>query len=137
MAAAVEATLAGRAAAADRVGGLRDRLADELLAGVPDTTETGWRARKIPSNCHLCFGGIESEALLLLLDDAGLCASAGSACTSGAMEPSHVLTAMGVPTTVALGSLRLSLGPATTDDDVDLAAKVVPDAVARLRERSG
>jgi cysteine desulfurase len=137
MAAAVEATLAARAASADRVGALRDRLADELLATVADTTETGSRARKIPSNCHLCFGGVESEALLLLLDEAGLCASAGSACTSGAMEPSHVLTAMGVPKAAALGSLRLSLGPATTGDDVDLAAKVVPDAVARLRERSG
>jgi cysteine desulfurase len=137
MGAAMQATVSDRLAAADRVRRLRDRLADELLAVVPGATETGARPVKIPSNCHICFEGVESEALLLLLDDAGLCASAGSACTSGAMEASHVLTAMGVPRTVALGSLRLSLGPTTTSDDVDVAAKVVPDAVGRLRERSG
>jgi cysteine desulfurase len=135
MAAAVQATLSERPAAADRVRRLRDRLADELLAAVPDATETGSRPHKVPANCHLCFEGVESEALLVLLDDAGVCASAGSACASGAMEASHVLTAMGVPRTAALGSLRLSLGPGTTGADVDLAVKVVPDAVARLRGR--
>jgi cysteine desulfurase len=71
--------------------------------------------------------------LLMLLDDAGVCASAGSACASGAMEPSHVLTAMGVAPAQALGSLRLSLGSTTTSDEVDLALKAIPDAVARLR----
>ncbi len=81
----------------------------------------------------MCFEGIESEALLLLLDDAGVCASAGSACTSGAMEASHVLLAMGVPKAAALGSLRLSLGPATSDADVDIALKVIPGAVEQLR----
>jgi cysteine desulfurase len=77
---------------------------------------------------------VESEALLVLLDDAGVCASAGSACASGALEPSHVLMAMGVPRAEARSGLRLSLGVTTTDADVDLALKVVPDAVARLRE---
>ncbi|HLY82859.1 MAG TPA: cysteine desulfurase family protein [Acidimicrobiales bacterium] len=134
MAAAMQAAVAGREETAARVRLLRDRLADELLATVPGTTETGDRASKIPGNCHLCFDGVESESLLLLLDDAGVYASAGSACASGAMEPSHVLTAMGVPTSKALGSLRLSLGPTTTDADIDLALKAVPDAVARLRE---
>jgi cysteine desulfurase len=133
MAAAMQATLAERAATAARVGVLRDRLADQLLVAVSGATETGTRSLKIPSNCHLCFEGIESEALLLLLDDAGICASAGSACTSGAMEASHVLTAMGVPKTAALGSLRLSLGPTTTSADIDLALKVIPDVVDRLR----
>jgi cysteine desulfurase len=133
MAAAMQATLAERAATAARVGVLRDRLADQLLVAVSGATETGTRSLKIPSNCHLCFEGIESEALLLLLDDAGVCASAGSACASGAMEASHVLTAMGVSKAAALGSLRLSLGPATTDADVDLALKVIPDTVERLR----
>jgi cysteine desulfurase len=133
MAAAMQATVAGRDATAARVGALRDRLADGLLAAVTSTTETGARASKIAGNCHLCFDGIESEALLLLLDDAGVCASAGSACASGAMEASHVLTAMGIPKARALGSLRLSLGATTTSDEVDLALKVVPDAVARLR----
>jgi cysteine desulfurase len=134
MVAAMRATVAGRPDASSRVAQLRDRLADGLLGAIPDAVETGDRATKIAGNCHLCFDGIESEALLLLLDDAGVCASAGSACASGAMEPSHVLTAMGIPKSAALGSLRLSLGPTTTDADVDVALKVVPDAVARLRE---
>jgi cysteine desulfurase len=133
MAAAMLATVAERDATSARIGALRDRLADGLLAAVEGTTETGARANKIPGNCHLCFEGIESEALLLLLDDAGVCASAGSACASGAMEASHVLTAMGIPKDRALGSLRLSLGVTTTADEVDLALKVIPDAVARLR----
>jgi cysteine desulfurase len=133
MAAAMQATVDGRDATAARIGPLRDRLADGLLAAVEGTTETGARAGKIPGNCHLCFDGIESEALLLLLDDAGVCASAGSACASGAIEASHVLTAMGISKAKALGSLRLSLGATTTADEVDLALKVVPDAVARLR----
>ena len=112
---------------------LRDRLADGLLAAVPNTVETGDRATKIAGNCHLSFAAIESEALLVLLDGAGVCASAGSACTSGAVEPSHVLTAMGVPAERAAGALRLSLGTTSTDADVDLALEVIPPAVERLR----
>ena len=134
LAAAVQATVDHRAADVVRVGALRDRLADGLLATVPDSTETGDRRRKIAGNCHLSFGGVESEALLLLLDGAGVAASAGSACTSGAIEASHVLVAMGVPAERALGSLRLSLGVTTTAADVDLALDAVPAAVARLRE---
>ena len=133
MAAAMQATVAGRQATADRVGPLRDRLADGLLSSVPDSAETGDRTRKIAGTCHLSFAGVESEALLVLLDGAGVCASAGSACTSGAVEASHVLAAMGVPPERALGSLRLSLGVTTTEADVDLALEVVPAAVARLR----
>jgi cysteine desulfurase len=95
--------------------------------------ETGDRANKVAGNCHLSFAGVESEALLVLLDGAGVCASAGSACTSGAVEPSHVLTAMGVPADRAVGSLRLSLGATTTEADVDLALEVIPSAVERLR----
>jgi cysteine desulfurase len=133
MAAAVEATVGARGATAERVRRQRDRLADGLLRFIPDARETGDRAGKIPGNCHLRFAGIESEALLILLDQEGVCASAGSACTSGAIEPSHVLSAMGVPVGEALGSLRLSLGASTTDDDIDRALAVVPAAVARLR----
>jgi cysteine desulfurase len=133
MAAAMTATVAGRAATVERVGRLRDRLVDGILAAVPDAVETGDRRSKIAGNAHLRFPGIESESLLFLLDEAGVCASAGSACASGALEPSHVLVAMGVPDAEARGSLRLSLGDSSTDDDVDLAVKVVPDAVARLR----
>jgi len=134
MAAAMRATVAERTTMVERVSALRDRLADGLADAVPGTIETVPRDRKVAGSCHLRFEGVESEALLVLLDDAGVCASAGSACTSGAMEPSHVLTAMGVSRADALSSLRLSLGTTTTDDDVDLALKTVPDAVARLRE---
>jgi cysteine desulfurase len=133
MAAAMAATVETRAATVERVGKLRDRLADGLLTAIPGAVETGDRARKIAGNCHLRFPGVESESLLVLLDDAGVCASAGSACASGAIEPSHVLTAMGVPRDEALSSVRLSLGATTTDADIDLALKAIPDAVARLR----
>jgi len=133
MAAAMQATVADRDATVSRVAALRDRLADGLLATVPGALETGDRRRKVAGNCHLSFDGVEAEALLVLLDGAGICASAGSACTSGAVEPSHVLTAMGVPSERATGALRLSLGVTTTDADVDLALEVVPPAVARLR----
>ncbi|MBV9412758.1 MAG: cysteine desulfurase [Acidimicrobiia bacterium] len=133
MAAAMHSTVAERAETVARVRILRDRLADGLLAAVPDATETGDRANKVAGNCHLSFAGVESEALLVLLDGAGVCASAGSACTSGAVEPSHVLTAMGVPADRAVGSLRLSLGATTSDAEVDLALGVIPPAVERLR----
>jgi cysteine desulfurase len=133
MAAAMQATVADRARTVTRVGVLRDRLADGLLTTVEGALETGDRAHKVAGNCHLTFEGIEAEALLVLLDGAGVYASAGSACTSGAVEPSHVLDAMGVPRGRGLGALRLSLGPTTTDADVDLALEAVPAAVARLR----
>ena len=133
MAAAMTATTTRRAATVERVGALRDRLADGLVASVPGTIETGSRATKVAGNVHLRFDGVESESLLFILDEQGLCASAGSACASGALEPSHVLTAMGVSPEDARTSVRLSLGAASTDDDVDLALKVIPDAVSRLR----
>jgi len=133
MAAAMQATVAERHATVARIGALRDRLIDGLLAAVTDSSETGDRAAKVAGNAHLSFAGVESEALLVLLDGAGVCASAGSACTSGAMEASHVLVAMGIDRDRALGSLRLSLGATTTDADVDQALAAVPAAVARLR----
>ena len=122
-----------RRSTAARVGPLRDRLVDGLLAAVDGSVETGDRARKIAGNAHVSFDGVESEALLVLLDDVGVAASAGSACTSGAVEPSHVLEAMGVDRTRALGALRLSLGWPSTEADVELALKAVPEAVAQLR----
>jgi cysteine desulfurase len=136
MAAAMGATVAARRGEVERVAALRDRLADGILAAVEGAVETGRRSGKIAGNCHLRLPGVESEALLFLLDEAGVCASAGSACASGALEPSHVLSAMGVPAGEARGALRLSLGPTSTGDDVDLALKVVPEAVARLRSPS-
>jgi cysteine desulfurase len=137
MAAAMRVTVDQREATVARVAALRDRLADGLLATVDDSRETGDRRLKVAGNCHLTFGGVESEELLVLLDAAGVYASAGSACASGAMEPSHVLAAMGIDRGRALGSLRLSLGPTTTDADVDLALEAVPAAVVRLRAARG
>jgi cysteine desulfurase len=133
MAAAMAATVAGRADTVSRVGAFRDRLADGLVATVPDLVVTAADAPRVAGSCHVTIGGIESEALLVLLDGAGVYASAGSACASGAVEPSHVLAAMGVPAARAAGALRLSLGPETTDADVDLALAVIPPAVDRLR----
>ncbi|HVF13929.1 MAG TPA: cysteine desulfurase family protein [Acidimicrobiales bacterium] len=133
MAAAMRATVAERAEVTARVGALRDRLADGLLAAVPGAVETGRRAEKVAGNCHVAFEGVESEALLMLLDGAGIYASAGSACASGTVEPSHVLAAMGVSRARALGSLRLTLGRDTTAADIDVALAAIPPAVARLR----
>jgi cysteine desulfurase len=133
MAAAMRAAVDEREAVVARVGALRDRLADGLLAAVPGCIETGDRSTKIAGNCHLSFAGVESESLLVLLDAAGVYASAGSACASGALDPSHVLAAMGVSRERALGALRLSLGTGTTEADIDLALAAVPAAVERLR----
>jgi cysteine desulfurase len=133
MAAAMTATVAQRAATVERVGALRDRLGDGLQATVADAVETVPRDRRIAGNCHMRFAGIESESLLFLLDEAGVFASAGSACASGAIEPSHVLTAMGVSPQEAASAVRFSLGTTTTEQDVDLALKSVPSAIARLR----
>ena len=137
MAAALCAAAAGRPEEVARVAKLRERLADGLLAEVPGARETGRRERKVPGNCHLRFPGVESEALLVLLDEAGVCASAGSACASGALEPSHVLLAMGVEPDDAASSVRFSLGWTTAEDEIDRALEAVPAAVARLRSAPG
>lgn len=142
MATAARLTVETRAATVARVGRLRDRLADGLLATVADVVETGVvpgddgapdRSVRIAGTCHLCFEQIESESLLFLLERDEVYASAASSCASGAMEPSHVLAAMGIPRDLAYGSLRLSLGYASTDADVDAALAAVPPAVERLR----
>ncbi len=107
------------------VAGLRDRL-DGVVETVPPE-------HKVAGSAHLCIAGIESEALLFLLDEADVCASAASACASGAMEPSHVLAAMGVERSTALGALRLTLGHTTTASDVERAIDVIGASVDRLR----
>jgi cysteine desulfurase len=116
-----------------RIGALRDRLVDGLISEIPDAIETVPRADKVAGSAHMCFAGVESEALLFLLDEEGVCASAASACASGAMEPSHVLAAMGVDPIWAKGALRMSLGFASTEADADRALEVIPGCVARLR----
>jgi cysteine desulfurase len=133
MAVALRSTVDELDATVARVAGLRDRLVDTLLSELPGVYETVPRPLKVAGSAHVCIEGVESEALLFLLDRAGVAASAASACASGAMEPSHVLLAMSVPKERALGALRLSLGYASTDADVDRALDVIPAAVRQLR----
>jgi cysteine desulfurase len=132
MAAALRATVGHRAAVCPRVQGLRDRLLAGLLARVAGAHETAPGRDRAPGHCHLVIDGVESEALLVLLDGYGVAASAGSACASGALDPSHVLVAMGYSRQNALGALRLTLGHTSTETDVELALQAVPAAVARL-----
>lgn len=133
MGAALRCATENRPREAARVRGLRDELLSGLLRQVPGTQETAPGQEKAPGHCHVVIDGVESEALLVLLDDCGVAASAGSACASGAMEPSHVLLAMGYLGTEAMGALRLTLGHTSTRDDVDAALSAVPECVARLR----
>lgn len=128
---------AERAAEVARLGALRDRLVDALVGADVGVIETVPRSAKVAGSAHVCIEGVENEALLYLLDEEGLCASAASACASGAMEPSHVLAAMGVPRDTALGALRMTLGRTTTAADVDRAIEVVTSAVSRLRQAMG
>ncbi|WP_283123827.1 cysteine desulfurase NifS [Angelakisella massiliensis] len=118
-----------------RVTALRDRLIDGLVK-LPKVRLNGDRQHRLPGNVNLSFEGIEGESLLLMLDYAGICASSGSACTSGSLDPSHVLLAIGLPHEVAHGSLRLTLGDQTTDEDVDYILEQVPPIVERLRSMS-
>jgi cysteine desulfurase len=133
MAAALRVTCTERVADVARIAALRDRLLDGLLAVVPDSFENGDRAAKVAGNAHVGFRGVEADTLLVALDRADVCAAAGSSCSSGATEPSHVLDAMGVARGDALSSIRLSLGFASSDHDVDVALDVIPRAVAQLR----
>jgi cysteine desulfurase len=133
--AALEASARERAGATERARRLRHKLCAGLLAAIPGARETAVGPERAPGHCHLVIDGLESEALLVMLDDYGVAASAGSACASGAMEPSHVLTAMGYSPREALGALRLTLGHASTEAEVDLALRAIPEAVARLRAR--
>jgi cysteine desulfurase len=130
---AVQATLAAREQLVPRVRALRDRLQEALVQRIPGVTVNGAGAERLPNNCNVCISGIESEPLLLLLDAAGIAASSGSACQSGAAEASHVLTAMGVPNERAMGALRLTLGRDTTADDLDTVIDHVVAGVERLR----
>jgi cysteine desulfurase len=117
----------------DRVTVLRDRLTRGLRDAVPSMFFNGDPDRKVAGNLHVGFPGVESEALLLTLDAAGVSAAAGSSCSSGANEPSHVLEAMGLSRGDALASVRFSLGFASTNSDVATALDVIPRAVEQLR----
>ncbi len=119
-----------------RVAGLRDRLEKGLLETCPDARVNGATGSRLPNTTNISFEYIEGEAILLMMDEHGICASSGSACTTGSLEPSHVLRAMGVPYTAAHGSIRFSLSVYNTDADVDKVLEVLPPIVRRLRELS-
>ena len=132
------AEIARKALAEDarRISALRDRLETRLLRSVPHARVNGAGAPRTPNTTNITFPGIEGEALVIALDLKGVACSTGAACSSGAVEPSHVLTAIGLPPEEARASLRFSLGRHTTDADVEFALKVVPAAVEQLRELS-
>ena len=135
MAAALEDACAHIDENARKVSALRDRLIAGL-SKIAHSALNGDPVNRLPGNVSFCFEGIEGESLLLLLDAKGICASSGSACTSGSLDPSHVLLAIGRPHEVAHGSLRLSLCEWNTDEDVDRILAAVPEVVAYLREMS-
>jgi cysteine desulfurase len=132
MAAALEEATAEMPEASARIEGFRDQLIDGLI-GLPHTYLNGDRTRRLPGNVNFCFEGLESESLLLLLDARGIGASSGSACTSGSLEPSHVLLAVGRSHAAANGSLRLSLSRYTTQAEIDHALREIPKVVEYLR----
>ena len=135
MCAALEEACENMAGNAKKLKGMRDRLIDGLLK-IPHSKLNGDRVKRLPGNVNMCFEGIEGEGLLLLLDAKGICASSGSACTSGSLDPSHVLLAIGLPHEVAHGSLRLSLSESNTEEDIDAILKAVPEVVQYLRNMS-
>ena len=135
MAAALKEAVANLGENAKKMAALRDRLIAGLAA-IPHSALNGDPVNRLPGNVNFCFEGIEGESLLLLLDAKGICASSGSACTSGSLDPSHVLLAIGRPHEVAHGSLRLSLSEANTPEEVDYILTEVPKIVERLRDLS-
>ena len=135
MAAALEDACAHIDENAKKVSALRDRLIDGL-SHIPHSALNGDPVDRLPGSVSFCFEGVEGESLLLLLDAKGICASSGSACTSGSLDPSHVLLAIGRTRDMARGSLRLSLCEWNTDEDVDHILKAVPEVVAYLRDMS-
>ena len=135
LAAALQTACDHLEANAAKVAALRDKLIDGLAA-IPHAALNGDRDHRLPGNVNVCFEGIEGESLLLLLDDRGICASSGSACTSGSLDPSHVLLAIGRPHEVAHGSLRLSLCKENTEAEVDTMLREIPKVVEYLRNMS-
>ena len=135
MAAALEEAVSRLEENRKKIEPLRERLI-EGLAEIPHGALNGDRERRLPGNVNFCFEGIEGESLLLLLDDKGICASSGSACTSGSLDPSHVLLAIGRPHDVAHGSLRLTLSEETTAEEIEETVKSVKEVVSYLRSMS-
>jgi cysteine desulfurase len=116
-----------------RVRGLRDKLEDSLLGKIPNSIVNGDRDQRLPNTSSISFEYVEGESILLKLSDKGICASSGSACTSGSLEPSHVLRAMGVPFTAAHGSIRFSLSSYNTEEEINFILEVMPPIIEKLR----
>jgi len=116
-----------------RVRALRDKLETDILGRIPGTSRNGARDARLPNTSNLTFDGVEAEAILMMLDQAGICASSGSACTTGSLDPSHVLTAMGLSPARARGSVRFSLGIYNTAEEVDYALEQLPPIIEKLR----
>ncbi|PKN24690.1 MAG: cysteine desulfurase NifS [Deltaproteobacteria bacterium HGW-Deltaproteobacteria-21] len=119
-----------------RVKSMRDRLEAELLAHIPKSKINGAPSNRLPNTTNISFEFVEGEAILLMMDELGICASSGSACTSGSLQPSHVLRAMGVPFTMAHGSIRFSLSVYNTDEEVDFVVRELPPIIEKLRSMS-
>ena len=115
---------------------LRDHLIERVTSEIPYTRLNGHRTDRLPNNANFCFRFIEGESMLILLDQAGICGSSGSACTSGSLDPSHVLLAIGLPHEIAHGSLRLTLSEKTTLEDIDYTVDKLKEIIARLRSMS-
>jgi cysteine desulfurase len=116
-----------------RVAAQRDRLQASLLATIPETSVNGDQENRLPNTTNISFAKLEAEAILLLLSEKGICASAGAACASGSLEPSHVLRAMKIPDAIAHGAIRFSLSRFTTNQEIDTALEVLPGVMERLR----
>jgi cysteine desulfurase len=136
MSRALELALADRETEAVRQAALRDHLIERIRMLAPDVILNGHPTRRLPNNVNMAFPGIDAEALLLNLDLEGICASAGSACTAGSLEPSHVIRALGRPPALVNGSVRFSLGRGTTKAEIDTVAERLAQIVARLRGKS-
>lgn len=115
---------------------LRDKLIERVLAEIPYTRLNGDRKKRLPNNANFSFQFIEGESLLIMLDMKGICGSSGSACTSGSLDPSHVLLAIGLPHEIAHGSLRLTLSDDTTEEDIDYVVDTIKEIVEKLRSMS-
>jgi cysteine desulfurase len=115
---------------------LRDKLESEILSRIPNSRVNGTGPYRLPNTTNISFEFVEGEAILLLMDDYGICASSGSACTSGSLQPSHVLRAMGGPFTMAHGSIRFSLSIYNTEEEIDFVIEKLPSIIERLRSMS-
>ena len=120
----------------ENIAKMRDYLIEQVLEKVPYARLNGHRTNRLPNNANFCFRFIEGEGMLILLDQAGICGSSGSACTSGSLDPSHVLLAIGLPHEIAHGSLRLTLSEDTTKEDIDYTVDKLGEIIARLRSMS-